>query len=305
MRHGSPSMLRPYVRHRGLLLLVVPCVLFFIVFHYVPMVGLIVAFKDFVMTEGILRSPWVGLENFRRLFASDDFPRALRNTLTISILRLAFGFFAPIILALLLNELRLVLFKRTIQTLTYLPYFFSWVILGGIFLMMFGGDGPVNSIIRAAGHSPVSFLADDVWFIIILVATGIWQGAGYGAVIYLAALSGIDPQLYEAATIDGANRWQQTLHVTLPCLVPTIVVLFILNLGYILNAGFDQIYNMYNPMVYDVADIIDTYVLRRLISMDYGLATAAGMFKSVVGLALVCSANWMARKISGGEYGIW
>jgi putative aldouronate transport system permease protein len=299
------SLLRPYVRHRGLLMLVVPCVLFFVVFHYVPMVGLIIAFKDFVMTEGILRSPWAGLENFRRLFASEDFPRALRNTLTISFLRLAFGFFTPIILALMLNELRLALFKRAIQTLTYLPYFFSWVILGGIFLMMFGGDGPVNSIIRAAGHSPVSFLADDVWFIVILIATGIWQGAGYGAVIYLAALSGIDPQLYEAATIDGANRWQQTLHVTLPCLVPTIVVLFILNLGYILNAGFDQIYNMYNPMVYDVADIIDTYVLRRLISMDFGLATAAGMFKSVVGLALVCSANWMARKLSGGEYGIW
>ena len=299
------SLLRPYVRHRGLLMLVVPCVLFFVVFHYVPMVGLIIAFKDFVMTEGILRSPWAGLENFRRLFASEDFPRALRNTLTISFLRLAFGFFAPIILALMLNELRLIFLKRAIQTLTYLPYFFSWVILGGIFLMMFGGDGPVNSIIRAAGHSPVSFLADGVWFIIILVATGIWQSAGYGAVIYLAALSGIDPQLYEAATIDGANRWQQTLHVTLPCLVPTIVVLFILNLGYILNAGFDQIYNMYNPMVYDVADIIDTYVLRRLISMDFGLATAAGMFNSVVGLALVCSANWMARKISGGEYGIW
>ena len=303
--NASRSLLRPYARQRGLVLLVLPCVLFFIVFHYVPMVGLIVAFKDFVMTEGILRSPWVGLENFRRLFASEDFPRALRNTLTISFLRLAFGFFAPIILALMLNELRLMFFKRAIQTLTYLPYFFSWVILGGIFLMMFGGDGPVNSIIRAAGHSPVSFLADDVWFIIILVATGIWQGAGYGAVIYLAALSGIDPQLYEAATIDGANRWQQTLHVTLPCLVPTIVVLFILNLGYILNAGFDQIYNMYNPMVYDVADIIDTYVLRRLISMDFGLATAAGMFKSVVGLVLVCSANWLARKISGGEYGIW
>ncbi len=303
--NARPSPLRPYLRHRSLLMLAAPCVLFFAIFHYVPMAGLIVAFKDFVMSEGILRSPWVGLENFRRLFASDDFPRALRNTVTISFLRLAFGFFAPIVLALLLNELRLRLFKRTIQTLTYLPHFFSWVILGGIFLMMFGGDGPVNSIVRAAGHSPISFLADDVWFIVILVATGIWQGAGYGAVIYLAALSGIDPQLYEAATIDGANRWRQTLHVTLPCLVPTIVVLFILNLGYILNAGFDQIYNMYNPMVYDAADIIDTYVLRRLISMDYGLATAAGMFKSVVGLTLVWSANWMARKISGGEYGIW
>jgi len=297
--------LREYRRHSGLLLLIVPALAFFIVFNYVPMVGLIVAFKDFVLSEGILRSPWVGLENFARLFGSEDFPRALRNTIVISLLRLGFGFFAPIILALLLNELRLHLFKRAVQTITYLPHFFSWVILGGIFLMLLGGSGPVNAIIRSAGHSPISFLGDDLWFIVVLIVTGIWQGAGYGAVIYLAALSGVDPNLYEAAAIDGAGRWRQTLHVTIPCLIPTIVVLLILNLGHILNAGFDQIYNLYNPIVYDVADIIDTYVLRRLITMDFGLATAAGMFKSVVGLILVVSANWLANRLSGGEHGIW
>ena len=248
--------LREYRRHSGLLLLIVPALAFFIVFNYVPMVGLIVAFKDFVLSEGILRSPWVGLENFARLFGSEDFPRALRNTIVISLLRLGFGFFAPIILALLLNELRLHLFKRAVQTITYLPHFFSWVILGGIFLMLLGGSGPVNAIIRSAGHSPISFLGDDLWFIVVLIVTGIWQGAGYGAVIYLAARSGVDPNLYEAAAIDGAGRWRQTLHVTIPCLIPTIVVLLILNLGHILNAGFDQIYNLYNPIVYDVADIM-------------------------------------------------
>ena len=297
--------LREYRRHSGLLLLIAPALAFFIVFNYVPMVGLIVAFKDFVLSEGILRSPWVGMENFARLFGSEDFPRALRNTIVISLLRLGFGFFAPIILALLLNELRLHLFKRVVQTITYLPHFFSWVILGGIFLMLLGGGGPINAIIRSAGHSPISFLGDDLWFIVVLIVTGIWQGAGYGAVIYLAALSGVDPNLYEAAAIDGAGRWRQTLHVTIPCLIPTIVVLLILNLGHILNAGFDQIYNLYNPIVYDVADIIDTYVLRRLITMDFGLATAAGMFKSVVGLILVVSANWLANRLSGGEHGIW
>lgn len=292
-------------RHRGLLILLLPCLGFFLLFHYVPMIGLVVAFKDFVMSEGILRSPWVGLENFARLFASEDFPRALRNTLVISLLRLGFGFGAPILLALLLNDLRISWFKRGVQTLTYLPYFLSWVILGGVFLMILGGEGPLNSLVRAAGRNPINFLSDDLWFIGVLVATGIWQGAGYGAVIYLAALSGINPDLYESASIDGAGRWKQALHISVPCLMPTMVVLFILNLGQILNAGFDQVYNLYNPMVYDVADIIDTYVLRRLISMDYGLATAAGMFKSVVGLVLVVSANWAARKVSKGEHGIW
>lgn len=286
-------------------MLVLPCILFFALFKYVPMFGLVIAFKQYVITEGILRSPWVGMENFNRLFYTGDFLRALRNTVIISLLRLTFGFAAPIVLALLLNEIRITWFRRGVQTLTYLPYFFSWVILGGIFLMFFRADGPVNGLIQAAGHSPISFLGDRVWFITILIITGIWQGAGYAAVIYLAALSGINPNLYEAAAIDGANRWQQTWCVTLPGLLPTIIVLMILNLGAILDAGFDQIYNMYNPLVYDVADIIDTYVLRHMMTMDFSLATAAGIFKSVVGLVLVLVANSAARRVSKGEYGIW
>jgi len=280
-------------------------VVVFVLFNYVPMIGLIIAFKNFMMSRGILGSPWSGLDNFARLFESDEFPRAVRNTLVISFLRLGFGFFVPIVLALLLNELRVSLLKRTIQTLTYIPYFFSWVVLGGIFLMMFTGGGPINSALKSAGASPIGFLSDGVWFVVLLVATGIWQSAGYAAVIYLAALAMIDPSLYEAAAVDGASRWRQTWHVTLPCLVPTMIVLFILSLGGILSAGFDQIYNMYNPSVRASSDIIDTYVLRHLMAMDFSLGTAAGMFKSVVGLVMVVAANWIARRASAGEQGIW
>lgn len=289
----------------GLVSMILPVVAFFLIFNYTPMVGLVIAFKDYLINEGIFGSAWVGLDNFSRLFGSEDFPRAVRNTVTISLLRLAFGFFAPVILALMLNELRIELYKRSVQTLTYLPHFFSWVILAGIFLMIFGGDGPVNQIIKAFGGEPVGFLTSDVWFIVVLVGTGIWQSAGWGAIIYLAALSGISPQLYEAANIDGANRWQQTIHVTLPCLVPTMITLFVLSLGGILTAGFDQVYNMYNPLVYDVADIVDTYVLRRLFGLEFSLATAAGLFQSGVGLILVVGANHISRKISGGEQGVW
>ncbi len=285
--------------------MLVPGVLCFVIFCYLPMGGLILAFKDYHMDVGVLRSPWNGLANFARLFRGADFLLALRNTVTISLLRLGFGFFAPIILALLLNEVRVSWYKRTVQTVTYLPFFFSWVVLGGIFLMLFSIKGPVNQIVVWCGGDPVQFLTSDAWFITILIVTGIWQSVGYGAVIYLAALAGISPTLYEAAVVDGAGRWKQTLHITLPSLTPTIITLFILNLGRIMNAGFDQIFNMYNPLVYDASDIIDTYVLRRLMTMDFSLATAAGLFKAVVGLVLVVTANSVAKRLSKGEQGVW
>ena len=296
----KPSPWRAYRRHRGLLLMLVPGLLFFLVFRYIPMGGAVIAFKEYRLTDG-MASPWNGLANFRRLFLGAGFLDALRNTLVISLLRLAFGFCAPILLALLLNEIRVSWYKRSVQTLTYLPFFFSWVILGGIFRMLFALGGPLNSAVGAA----VPFLTSDGWFLFVLIATGIWQAVGYGAVIYLAALAGIDPALYEAATVDGAGRWKQTLHITLPCLVPTMITLFLLSLGGILNAGFDQIYNLYNATVYDVADIIDTYVLRRMQSMDFALATAAGLFKSVVGMVLIVAANALTNRLSRGEQGIW
>ena len=294
-----------YRRNAGLVSMAVPVVLFYLLFNYAPMTGLVIAFKNYVMSDGIFRSAWVGLDNFERLFSSEDFPRAIRNTLTISILRLVCGFFMPVILALLLNEVRMQGYKRSIQTLTYLPHFFSWVILGGIFLMIFGGSGPVNAAVKLLGGKPVTFLTNDAWFITVLIVTGIWQGAGWGAIIYLAALSGISPTLYEAAVIDGANRWQQTIHITLPCLVPTMITLFVLSMGGILTAGFDQIYNLYNPLVFDVADIIDTYVLRRMMALDLSLGTAAGLFQGVVGLILVVSTNYFAKRLSKGEQGVW
>jgi putative aldouronate transport system permease protein len=269
------------------------------------MLGNIIAFKDFRLDLGILASPWNGLENFRQLFSGADFMAAVKNTIVISVLRLGIGFWAPIILALLLNEIRSKWFKRTIQTVTYLPYFFSWVILGGIFLMVFSLRGPANMIVSLFGVDPITFLTNDRWFLALLIGSAIWQGVGYGAVIYLAALSGIPVQLYEAAAVDGAGHWQQMLKITLPCLVPTMIVLFILSLGQIMSAGFDQVYNLYNPMVYDVADIIDTYVLRRLQTMDFGLATAAGLFKSVIGLTLVVGTNMIVRRMSNGERGVW
>jgi putative aldouronate transport system permease protein len=287
------------------LAMLAPCFLLLLLFNYIPMLGNIIAFKDFRLDLGILASPWSGFENFRRLFSGADFMQALRNTVVISVLRLGIGFWAPIILALLLNEIRVRWFKRTIQTVTYLPYFFSWVILGGIFLMVFSLRGPANMIVSLFGLDPITFLTDDRWFLALLIGTAIWQGVGYGAVIYLAALSGIPVQLYEAAAVDGAGRWQQMLKITLPCLVPTMIVLFILRVGQILSAGFDQVYNLYNPMVYDVADIIDTYVLRRLQTMDFGLATAAGLFKSVIGLTLVVGTNMIVRRMSNNERGVW
>lgn len=296
-----------YQKHRGLLIMLIPCILFFLIFNYFPMYGVIIAFKSFNLHDGIMGSPWNGVDNFVRLFSGADFLRALRNTIVISLLRLTLGFFAPIMLALMLNELRLSWYKRTIQTLTYLPFFLSWVILGGIFLMLFAQSGPINAILHDnfGVVKPVEFLSNGPWFIATIIGTGIWQAAGYGAVIFLAALAGVSPELYEAAMIDGASRWKQTVHITLPCLAPTIVVLFILNLSGVLNAGFDQIFNMYTPSVYDYSDIIDTYVFRRLSSMDYDLATAAGLFKSFVGLFLIVLVNAIARRSSNGEYGVW
>lgn len=296
---------KAYIRSLPLLGMMAPAVLLLIVFQYIPMYGVVLAFKDFRMDLGILRSPWVGFDNFVSLFSSADFLRALRNTIVISLLQLSFGFAAPIVLAIMLNELRLQWFKRGVQILTYLPHFFSWVILGGIVIMFLSSEGPVNMLMRLSGLGTVQFLTNDFWFITTLIVSGIWQGAGWGSIIYLAALSNISPELYEAAHVDGANRWRRIWHITLPGLRPTIIILLILSLGNFLNAGFDQVYNLYNPLVYDVSDILDTYVLRRLMLMDFSLAATAGFFKAVVGLCLILGANAVARKLSDGEQGLW
>jgi putative aldouronate transport system permease protein len=300
-------------KYRNLYLMLLPGIVFLLVFHYVPMYGIIVAFKEVNLRLGILGSPWVGLANFHRLFTDSfgdmTFGRVLSNTITISVLRMTVGFVAPIVLALMLNEVRISAYKRSVQTMTYLPFFLSWVILGGIFLMLFAEskNAPINNVLMQLANlaKPLPFLSKGDLFVPVLIITGIWQSAGYGAVIYLAALSGIDPTLYEAAMVDGANRWKQTLHITLPCLLPTVIVLLILNAGHILNAGFDQIYNMYNMNVAKQSEILDTFVLKRMYNMDYGLATAAGLFKSMVGLGMIVLVNTIAKKLTKGEQGVW
>lgn len=292
-------------RHRHLLLMFAIPFLLLVIFSYIPMYGAVIAFKDFRMSDGIFGSAWAGMDILKRLFLGPDFLRVLRNTVLISLLKLITGFVAPIVLALMLNELRLQGYKRAIQTFSYLPYFFSWVILGGILKLLLAPAGPVNVLLTSMHLPAIPFLTDNTWFIFTMVVTAVWQAVGYGAVIYLAALAGIPPTLYEAAMVDGATRWRQTLHVTLPCLVPTMVVLFILSLGGILSAGFDQIYNLYSPVVYETADIIDTYVLRQMIAMDFSLASGAGLFKAVVGLALIVGANSLANRLTRGEQGLW
>lgn len=299
------SPLLPLRRNPGLIIMTLPVVLYFLIFHYTPMAGLALAFKDYLIGDGIAGSAWVGLENFHRLFLRNDFLHIIGNTVTISLLRLGVGFFMPLLLAVLLNEVRLAGYRNAIQSIAAIPHYFSWVILGNVFLMLLANQGPVNDSLAAVGFPRIGFLTDGSWFVGTLIASGIWQGAGYGAIIYLASLAGISPDLYEAAEVDGANRFQKVRHITLPALAPTVVTLFILNLGSVLNAGFDQIYNLYNPAVYDVADIIDTYVLRRIQGLDFSLGTAAGMLKSVVGMILIVAVNSIARRISKGEQGIF
>lgn len=299
------SMVRNLAMYRYLYIMLIPGLTYFIIFSYIPMFGIRVAFKDFNMIKGISASTWVGFKYFKQAFASPYFSQTFFNTLIISVLKLIWGFPAPIILALLLNEVSNMNIKRVVQTVSYLPHFISWVIIGGLMVDLLSPQtGVVNNFIKMLGKEPIYFLASKEYFRGVLITSEIWKGIGWGSIIYLAALSGVDPQLYEAAEIDGCGRWKQTLHVTLPGIVGTISIMLILRLGGILSAGFEQIFILYNPSVYEVADIIDTWVYRTGIQgMQYSLATAVGLFKSVIGFTLVVTANWASQKIS--ETGIW
>jgi putative aldouronate transport system permease protein len=293
------------LKYWDLYLMVLPAVILILLFKYMPMYGVIIAFKDYNLMEGVWGSDWVGFQYFRELFTFDEFPRVVRNTVMISLMKLLVGFPIPIILALLLNELKFVKFKRMVQTITYLPHFISWVIIGGLAIdMLSPSSGIVNRIIEMLGFEPIFFMSDERIFRWILVGSDVWKEAGWGAIIYLAALIGINEELYQAATVDGANRFRQIWHISLPGLKSTIIIILLLRIGYILDAGFEQVLVMYNPTVYDVADIIDTYVFRvGLGSMQFGLTTAAGLFKSVIGCVLLILANVFARKM--GEEGIF
>lgn len=292
-------------RDRYLFLLVSPVVLYYIVFHYIPMYGAVIAFKDFAPGKGFLGSPWVGLENFRTFFDSFYFVRIVKNTVLLSLYTLLWGFPVPIIFALLLNELRNQIFKRSVQTISYLPHFISVVVVAGMIVKFLSpSDGVINRGLGVVGIEPISFLSRPEWFRTIFVTSEIWQGFGWGAIIYLAALAGIDPSLYEASDVDGATRWQKMLFVTLPSLVPVMVILLILNVGNLMVVGFEKVLLLYSPSTYATSDVIQTYIYRRgIISADYSLAAAIGLFNSVINLILLLTVNRLARRFS--ETSLW
>lgn len=284
--------------------LLIPAVILVILFQFVPLYGLTIAFKDFSIFTGIADSPWIGMEHFKQLFTDAYFYQVLRNTILISFYKLIFLFPLPIILAIMLNEVKNMLFKRSIQTVVYLPHFLSWVIVSGLFISILGTEGVVNEMIAPFVDGPIRFLMDRNWFRTILVATEGWKGVGWSAIVYLAAITAIDPQLYEAAIVDGANKFRRIWHITLPGISPTIILLLILQIGQILEAGFQQILVMYNPMVYPVADIIGTYVYRvGLGQMNFSYGTAVGLFNSVVAFMMILCGNLLARRLVGRS--IW
>ena len=296
-----------YRKYLTLTLMFIPVVAYFVIFKYIPMGGIAIAFENFKIKEGIFGSAWCGMDNFNKAFAMATFRRSVWNTLTISGLKLLFGFPMPIILALMLNEVTHVRFKKTVQTISYLPHFLSWVVLAGMFQQLLSpNNGAVNAVLRDVFgvKESIYFLGNNKYFRGTLIVTDIWKNVGWSSILYLATISGIDPELYEAATVDGASRWQCTRYITIPSLVSTIVIMLILSIGSIMDAGFDQVFNLYNSAVYQTGDIIDTYVYRYgLGDMKYALATAVGLFKNVIAFVLVVGTNLITRRISGE--GIW
>lgn len=296
-RQGFKSRMRQeYPLHVMLL----PGIILAFLFCYIPMFGIVMAFQDFNPLLGFSLSPWVGFENFKYMMALPDTMQVVWNTIYIAVLKIVGNLFIPLTVALLLNEVSSQFFKRTVQTIVYLPHFLSWVILATIFIdLLSPSTGAINKILGFFGLDPIYFLGNQQWFPITMVITDVWKGFGYGTIVYLAALTGIDPTLYEGAVIDGANRWQQTWHITLPGIRSMVVLMMTLQLGNVLNAGFDQIYNMLSPVVYKTGDIIDTLVYRMgLINAQYSLATAVGLFKSVISLVLITTSYKLADKFA-------
>jgi len=296
---------RGYWKYRYLTLMFVPAAVYYVIFHYVPIYGVLIAFKNYKFSLGILGSPWVGLEHFRDLFALGSFWQVFRNTLLISFYKLVFGFPAPIVFAILLNEIRLSFFKKAVQTISYFPHFLSWVVLGGLAIQFLSPSiGPVNIALQALGFKPIFFLGSAEWFRSVLVATDIWKELGWGTIVYLAAITGVNPELHEAATVDGANRYHRIRYITLPAMAPVITIMLIFAVGRLVNDDFDQVFNLYNPAVMEVGDVLSTYTYRiGLVDMQYSFSTAVGLFKNIIAFTLVLIANAAAKKYN--EYGLW
>ncbi len=289
------------LRQLPLHIMVIPGVILTFIYHYIPMAGIIMAFQKFVPAKGFFKSKWVGLDNFEYMMDLPNIKSVIFNTISISLMKIIVGLIVPVIFALLLNEMRREKYKRTLQTIIYFPHFLSWVILGGIFIdVLSPSSGIVNQILGFFGIDPIFFLGDEKWFPFTLVITNTWKNFGYDTIVYLAALTSIDMALYEAAYVDGAGRWKQTLHVTLPGILPIVTLMTVLALGNILNAGFDQVFNLYSPQVYSTGDILDTLVYRiGLIDAQFSVATAVGLFKSVISLVLILISNKLANKYAG------
>ncbi len=280
-------------------LMLLPGVLLVLLFKYVPLSGIVIAFKEFLPRKGIFGSPWVGFENFEYMFMLPDTMQIMWNTLKIAVLKILINFPIPVLVAILLNEVRNKRFKKSVQTIIYLPYFISWVILAGMIIDIFSLDGVVNRFLGIFGMDPVFFMGENAPFLGLLLGTDVWKNFGYGTVVYLAAITGIDESLYESARIDGAGRLKQILYITLPGIAPIVMLMMILNLGNVLNAGFDQIFNLYSPLVYETADVIDTFVYRiSLVEANYSLGTAVGLLKSVVSFILIVTSYKLANKYS-------
>lgn len=290
--------IKRFVKHYYIML--IPALLWLFFFSIVPMFGIVMAFQDYNPGQGILHSKFDGLENFKYMFQMNDVKQVLCNTVVIAVGKIIGNIIFPLIFALLLNEFCIKRLKRPIQTIVYLPYFLSWVILAKIVLNIFGYTGPINQLMEAFGRNPINFFGEPSLFQPLVIGTDIWKGFGYNTVVYLAAILGVDQSLYEAAAADGAGRFQRIWHITLPGIRTTVALLAILSLGNVLNAGFDQIYNLYNPLVYSTGDIIDTWVYRAgLENLQYSLATAVGLFKSVISVILIVIGYKLADKFTG------
>lgn len=279
--------------------------LYFLIFKYIPMYGVTIAFKDFNMFQGMLKSPWVGLDAFREIFLMKDFYKVLRNTMMLNLLDLVVSFPAPIILAVLLNEIRVKWFKKGAQTVLYLPHFISWVIIGGmVYQLLSTNTGLVNILLKSSGMKAIPFLTEPVYWVITYVGSGVWQNAGWGTIIYLAALAGINKELYEAADVDGAGRLRKIWNITIPGIKPTIMILLIINIGHMASIGFERPFVLANPLVNDVSDVISTFVYKVGInSARFTIATAIGLFQAVVGLVFLLSSNYISKKVT--DQGIW
>ncbi len=279
--------------------MVLPGMLFLAIFSYLPMMGLIMAFQDFVPAKGIFGSEFVGLKHFKYMLQLPDIGRVVRNTLIIALGKIILGMVMAIVFAILLNEIRLKFLKKSVQTIVYLPHFLSWVVLASVVINMFNIDGSVNQIFSAIGLNKVNFLGSSQWFRKLIIGTDVWKEFGYNSVIYLAAITGIDPGLHEAAAIDGASWWKRVWHVTLPGMLPIILLMAAMNLTSVLSAGFDQIFNLYSPVVYEVGDVLDTYVYRiGLVGRQYSFGTAVGLCRSAVATILLVSTNKLTKKLT-------